>query len=385
MSTRTLDRPSISNGHTAGERLERPSVARGPSRRLLTLVALSAVLLGAGGVTGLLFALGAVGSTSNGASGGSTSSASTSAVPLNASAIYAKAVGGVVAITSSGISSSSGAQVATGTGQVIDTSGDILTASHVIAGASALTVKLQNGTAIKATVLGVDTSTDIAVLHINPAGLTLHPLTLGSAQALAVGDPLAVIGNPFGFNRSLSTGVVSALDRTIPAPSGFSVTHAIQTDAAINPGNSGGPMLNAHGEVVGVVDQIATGGSGADSDTGVGFAIPIEVAKGELTQLEHGVQVTHPYLGANTAPALEADGALVQEVTAGSPAASAGLRTGDLVTAVNGTTVPGPSGFVAAVTARKPGERVTLTVKRGSSTLTLAATLGTQPTQALAG
>jgi len=377
MSTRTFDRPSINNGHTAPARMEPPSLASGPLRRLLTLVALSAALLGAGGVTGLLFAVGAVGGTANAASGGSSASAS---VPLNASAVYAQAVGGVVAITSSGTSSSSGEpQVATGMGQVIDTSGDILTASHVIAGASAVTVKLQNGTAIKATVLGVDTSTDIAVLHINPAGLTLHPLTFGSAKALLVGDPLAVIGNPFGFNRSLSTGVVSALDRTIPAPSGFSITHAIQTDAAINPGNSGGPMLNAHGEVVGVVDQIATGGSSADSDTGVGFAIPIEVVKGELAQLEHGAQVTHPYLGANTAPALEADGALVQEVTAGSPAAAAGLRPGDLVTAVNGTTVPGPSGFVAAITARKPGEQITLTVKRGSSTLSMTATLGTQP------
>jgi putative serine protease PepD len=364
--------------------LERPTLAPGPFKRLLALVALSAVLLGAGAVTGLLFAVGAVGGTANGASGGSAAGAPTSTAPLDASAIYAKAVGGVVAITSSGITSSSGeAQVATGTGQVIDTNGDILTASHVIARASAITIKLQNGTATKATVLGVDTSTDLAVLHIDPAGLTLHPLTLGSAQALSVGDPLAVIGNPFGFNRSLSTGVVSALDRTIPAPSGFSVTHAIQTDAAINPGNSGGPMLNAQGEVVGVVDQIATGGSGADSDTGVGFAIPIEVANGELTQLEHGAQVTHPYLGANTAPALEADGALVQEVTAGGPAATAGLRSGDLVTAIDGATVPGPSAFVAAITAHKPGERITLTVKRGSSTLNLTVTLGTQPSQAL--
>jgi putative serine protease PepD len=194
-----------------------------------------------------------------------------------------------------------------------------------------------------------------------------------------------VIGNPFGYNRSLSTGVVSALDRTIPTPNGFALAHAIQTDAAINPGNSGGPMLNARGEVVGFVDQIATGGSGAGSDTGVGFAIPIEVVRTELSQLEHGAQVTHAYSGANTAQALEADGALVQEVAAESPAALAGLRAGDLVTAIDGTAVRGPSGFVAAIAAHHPGERVALTVQRNSRTLTLTATLGTQPSKAPTG
>jgi putative serine protease PepD len=382
MSTHTSDQRSVGDGHSVGARLEHQPLRRGTSRRLLTLVALSTTLLGAGVMTALLFAVGAVGETSAPAS--STTSASSSAV--SARAIYAKAVPGVVAITASGITSSSGeSQIATGTGQVIDTNGDILTASHVIAGASSITVKLANGTATKATVLGVDRSTDAAVLHVNPEGLTLRPLTLGSAQSLAVGDPLAVIGDPFGYNRSLSTGVVSALDRTIPTPNGFALAHAIQTDAAINPGNSGGPMLNARGEVVGFVDQIATGGSGADSDTGVGFAIPIEVVKSELPQLEHGAQVRHAYVGANTAQALEADGALVEEVRPESPAAAAGLRPGDLVTAIDGITVRGPSGFVAAIAAHKPGEKVTLTVVRKSSTLTLTAALASQPSKAPAG
>ncbi|HEV7584261.1 MAG TPA: trypsin-like peptidase domain-containing protein [Solirubrobacteraceae bacterium] len=359
----------------------RRSRRRAPLSRLLALVALSATIIGAGIATGLLFAVGAVGETSAPAAAPASAS-----VTDWASSIYAKAATGVVSITASGIASSTGqSQVATGTGQIVDTRGDILTASHVISGASSITVKLQNGAARRATVLGVDRSTDVAILKIAPAGLVLHPLTLGSAQSLSVGDAVAVIGNPFGFNRSLSTGVVSALDRTIPAPNGFAVAHAIQTDAAINPGNSGGPMLNTRGEVLGVVDQIATGGSGADSDTGVGFAVPIEVVKSELSQLERGAAVAHAFIGANVAQAVEANGAVVESITAGGPAEAAGLRTGDLVTAIDGNQVRGPSGFVASIAARKPGEKVTLTVQRESSTTTLTVTLTNRPSQSPAG
>jgi putative serine protease PepD len=378
MSTHASHQPAV--GQPSGT--QRASRGRAPLRRLLTFVALAAAIVGAAVATGLLFAVGAVGE----ASAPAATSASASSSTDWAGAIYARAARGVVSITASGISSSSGESgVATGAGQVIDTQGDILTASHVIAGGAAITVKLPNGTAVKATVLGVDRSTDVAVLHVAPAGLSLHPLILGTARSLSVGNAVAVIGNPFGYNRSLSTGVVSALDRTIPTPNGFALAHAVQTDAAINPGNSGGPMLNARGEVVGIVDQIATGGTGADSDTGVGFAVPIEVVKSELSQLEQGAQVTHAYVGANTAQALEADGAVVQNIAAGSPAAAAGLHTGDLVTAIDGIAVRGPSGFVAAIAAHKPGEKVTITVQRNSHTLTLTATLVNQPSQAPAG
>jgi S1-C subfamily serine protease len=269
---------------------------------------------------------------------------------------------------------------------MINAQGDILTADHVVAGASSISVKLQNGTTMSARVLGQDNSTDVAVLKINPSRVSVPPLALGSTASLSVGDTLAVIGNPFGFDRSLSTGVVSALDRTIQAPSGFLVPHAIQTDAAINPGNSGGPVLDARGAVVGIVDQIATGGSGADSDTGVGFAIPIDVVKAELPRLERGLHVAHAFLGVATAQATASQpGALVQSVAAGTPAAAAGLRAGDLITAVDGTAVRGPSGFVAAIAAHNPGDRITLKVQRGSATVTLTATLGEQPTAAAAG
>lgn len=351
-----------------------------------------ASLLSAGATALFLLAVGVVGD-SNSATGLGGSSLGGQ---LNPTALYKVATAGVVDITASGITPTSnglplrtsGKQqqvTATGTGFAIDTKGEILTASHVVNGASSITVKLQNGSRRTAQVLGVDNSTDVAVLKVNPSGLTLHPLPLASSQALSVGDRLAVVGDPFRYDRSLSTGIVSALNRTIQAPDGFLVANAIQTDATINPGNSGGPVLNAQGGVVGIVDQIATGSSTVDSSTGVGFAVPIDVVKGELAQLERGGQVAHAYLGATTAQATNVQGALVQSIRAGSPAAAAGVRAGDLVTSINGTAVPGPNRFVAELDALRPGDKVTLTVRRGPTSLTLAATLATQPTQVSTG
>jgi S1-C subfamily serine protease len=387
MSTPILDQHPATNGRPGAVPVEHPPRRRAPFRRALALVALSAALLSAAATSVLLLAVGAVGNSAG--SNGSTSSAG-----LTTTGLYASANAGVVDITATGISSSAnglpfappGQQTtATGTGFTIDRQGDILTASHVVNGASSITVKLQGGARRTATVVGVDRSTDVAVLKVDPAGLTLHPLPLGSSQALAVGDRLAVVGDPFQYDRSLSTGVVSALDRTIPAPNGFHVAHAIQTDATINPGNSGGPVLDANGAVVGIVDQIATGSATVDSSTGVGFAVPIDVVKAELPQLEHGAHVTHPYLGAATAQATNQQGALVQSIATGSPAAAAGLRTGDLITAINGTNVPGPNAFIAAITALRPGDHITLTVQRGPSHQTLTATLSAQPSQAPTG
>jgi S1-C subfamily serine protease len=268
-------------------------------------LALTCAVLGAGIVASLLYATGAAGARTEVTSVKEVLPAGSGAdgtAALNAAGIYAATAPGVVDITASGIQTSSSgfrfspggqSETATGTGFEVDSRGDILTASHVVAGASSITVRLWDGTARSAKVLGVDHSTDAAALEIDPSGLTLHPVTLGSSQALAVGDPLAVVGDPLNYDRSLSTGVVSALDRTIQAPDGFTVADAIQTDAAINPGNSGGPVLNTRGQVVGITDQIATGSSGSDSFSGIGFAVPIDDVKAELSQLEHGVHVTH--------------------------------------------------------------------------------------------
>ena len=167
---------------------------------------------------------------------------------------------------------------ATGSGFVIDKDGDILTNAHVIDGAVKVTVQFSDTHTVTARIVGKDTSSDLALLKVDPDGLDLHPLTLGSAKDVQVGDPTVAIGNPFGLDRTLTTGVVSALQREIKAPNGFSIRDVIQTDAAINPGNSGGPLLDATGRVIGINSQIETGGGG-NGNVGIGFAVPIDTAE----------------------------------------------------------------------------------------------------------
>jgi putative serine protease PepD len=306
---------------------------------------------------------------------------------LNPSALYASTAAGVVDITSKSTSSAPSGpfggvpqqsqSTATGTGFVVDRQGHIVTAAHVVDGASSVTVRLQDGTTRKATVLGKDDANDIAVLGIDASGLKLHPLTLGSSASVGVGAAVAAIGDPFGYARSLSTGIVSGVDRTIQAPNGFTVAHAIQTDAAMNPGNSGGPVLDANGNVIGIADQIATDGN-ADQSSGVGFAVPVDLVKSTLKTLESGGRVQHAYLGIGTGDAASG-GATLSSVVGGGPASAAGLRAGDVVTSIGGTTVSSANDLVAAVAARKPGDRVAVTVRRGTQTLHVNVTLGTQP------
>ena len=369
--------------------------ARGPRRRAIALLVVLTAILGGGAGAGLVLATGAGGGTTTTTvtqAASATSETSSTAGALNASTLYAYTAAGVVDITSRGIASSSGggspfggpsqSSTATGTGFVVDGKGHIVTAAHVVQGASSISVKFQDGTTRTAKLLGTDEATDVAVLSVDASGLTLHPLALGSSAALGIGDQVAAIGDPFTYERSLSTGVVSGLDRTISAPNGFTVAHAIQTDAALNPGNSGGPVLDASGQVIGIVDQIATNGS-SDTSSGVGFAVPIDLVKSELGQLEAGKTVHHAYLGVATSTADSATpGALVQSVTSGGPAADAGLRSGDVVTSIGTSAIHGTNDLVAAVATHKPGDRVELTVRRGSQTVELTAILGTQPTQA---
>lgn len=363
-----------------------------PRRRTGALAALlvTAALLGGGTTAGVLVATGATRSDSTTTTIQRTASTTTGG--LNASALYASTAAGVVDITAKSSSSSSATpfggapqqsgSTATGTGFVVDTAGHIVTAAHVVDGASAVSVKLQDGTTRAATVLGKDDATDIAVLKIDASGLTLHPLTLGSSSAIDVGTQVAAIGDPFGYARSISTGIVSGVDRTIQAPNGFTVAHSIQTDAAVNPGNSGGPVLDANGNVIGIVDQIATDGS-SEQSSGVGFAVPIDLVKSSLKTLESGGLVKHAYLGVATADSSSGTGgAAVSSVAAGGPAADGGLRTGDVVTAFDGTAVGGSTDLVAAIATHQPGDQASLTVRRGSSTEHLTVTLGTQPTQA---
>jgi putative serine protease PepD len=306
---------------------------RWPGRRSLALLVATAALLGGFASAGALAVAGVLGdsgsttattattvppSLPSGASSGSTTS-------LDSHAVYASASAGVVQITTTGAGSSqagpfgggSAQSTATGSGFVVDGKGQIVTAAHVVAGATSIKVAFSDGTTRTATLAGRDDATDVAVLKVDPSGLTLHPLTLASSAALHVGDAVAAIGSPFGYAESLSTGVVSGLDRTIAAPNGFTVAHAIQTDAALNPGNSGGPILDSGARVVGVADQIATNGSSQQS-SGVGFAVPIDVIAAELHKLEAGRTVSHAYLGVSTTASTSSTGALVASVTGGS-------------------------------------------------------------------
>ena len=317
--------------------------------------------------------------------------ATTRGTSLNAAALYAGAAPGVVDITAhSSTTTPAGpfglprkAQTTdTGTGTVIDRQGRILTADHVVAGATSVSVILQDGTTRAAKVLGGDPATDVAVLKVDPSGLKLHPLPLGSVSAMRIGNPLAVIGDPFDFHRSLSTGVISGLDRTIQAPNGFTIAHAVQTDAAMNPGNSGGPVLDGGGQVIGVADQIATGGSGADSSTGVGFAVPIDIAKSELPQLEAGHAPAHAYLGVSAEDATingGRSGALVGAVAPRGPAAHGGIQAGDVIVKVGAASISGVNDLVTAASGHKPGDRVAVTVVRHGKPLTRSVTLAKEP------
>ncbi len=388
--------------------LSRPPSETGPrvNRRLLVTIAIGVGL--AGGALALALAL-AVGALHTGSGAGASATATTVIEPVPQSvgatstsaadwaAAYAQAAPGTVDITAQAVTSENTPFGPTqqrvtdeGSGFVIDSDGRILTAAHVVAGASSITVTFQDGATRGAKVLGVDDSSDVAVLRVAPAGLTLHPLTLGSSGSLAVGDPVGVIGDPLGFDRSLSTGVVSALERTIEAPDGFVISHAVQTDAALNPGNSGGPLLSSQGQVIAIADQIATGTnafgrSSSDTSTGVGFAVPIDLDKAELSKLERGEHVTHAYLGVSTTTTTSTpseQGALVEAVRKGTPAARAGLRAGDVIVSFDGTTIHGASGLIDALAAARAGEKVQLTVLRSQSRLTLTVTLAAQPTQA---
>jgi S1-C subfamily serine protease len=302
---------------------------------------------------------------------------------LDARAIYRQDAPGVAFVQSSGIKTNtpfgSGRETATGSGFVVDRRGDILTNAHVVDGAERVTVRFGDGNAVPAQVMGTDNSKDLAVLRVDPSAVTLDPLPLGNSVRVRAGDPVAAIGNPFGLDRTITAGIVSALQRQITAPNGFTIDHVIQTDAAINPGNSGGPLINARGQVIGINSQIATGGSG-DANVGIGFAIPIRTARQELGKLEAGGTVRHAFLGVQVTAGR--GGALVRTVQGGSPAAKAGLRRGDVIVSVAGKPITGPDTLVQSVGARKPGQTISVTYVRHGTRHTTDVQLGAQPSQA---
>jgi len=301
----------------------------------------------------------------------------------------------------------SGGGTATGSGFVIDAEGHMLTNNHVVEGAEQVQVKLGDSeTAYEAKVVGTDPSMDLALLDVEAPADQLHPLALGRSADMEVGDPVVAIGNPFGLDRTVTSGIVSALQRQISAPDGFSISNVIQTDAAINPGNSGGPLINANGEVIGINSQIATG-SGGGGNVGIGFAIPIDMVKAEIQELKTTGEVDHAFLGLSggtiTSDLAEAlnlpveEGVIVQTVVEGGPADEAGVEGGntsatidgaqvslggDIVTEVDGRKVASMDEVIEVVNEADPGDELELTLLRDAETKTVTVTLGDRPDSA---
>jgi S1-C subfamily serine protease len=363
------------------------------------------------------------------AAGGSTGSSSPSADANAAfarsggksvSSIYKQDAPGVVTITSTVTSGTSGdfnpfgpgqsQQTAEGSGFVIDKQGRILTNAHVVAGATSVVVAFEDGVSAKATVLGRDALYDLAVVKVDVPQSELHPLKLGSVASVQVGDPVVAIGNPFGYAQTVTAGIVSAKGRLIPSPEGNNkfIPGAIQTDAAINHGNSGGPLIDRHGDVIAINAQIADPSTtGTNANAGVGFAIPIDLAKRALVNLEQGKPVSHPYLGirvdalnSSVAAAnskVPAHGLLIAGVAKSSPAEAAGLKAGsqsldvggqkycvggDVITAIQGHAVNTLDDLQERISSYAAGDKITLSVTGADgSKRNVTLTVGSIPAQ----
>jgi len=341
--------------------------------------------------------------------GAGASPAGAGARAMTAHEIYERDAPGVVTVISTGLQSADGNEAGLGSGFVISGDGEIATNAHVVTSgagpsirkASNVYVRFGDGNQVAADVRGFDPFSDVALLKVDPAGLTLRPLPLGSTNDLHVGAPVAAIGSPFAEEQSLSVGVISGLDRSIESLTGFATTGAIQTDAAINHGNSGGPLLDGRGRVLGINAQIqTTTGDGS----GVGFAVPVDVVRQSLAQLRRDGRARYAYLGISHVEVypqlaehfhLPVDsGAWVQDVTAGGPSQAAHLREGgqtarfqdkdyrvggDLITAVDGKAIHKESDLAKVLLAHNPGDTVTVAVRRGGKQIDVRVKLGERP------
>jgi S1-C subfamily serine protease len=341
----------------------------------------------------------------------------TSGRALTVNAIYHRAAPGVVQVTATQVVSShtvdpffgftiprNQKEQALGSGFVIDKAGHIVTNYHVVAGARTVDVSFSNNESMRAKVVGVDPSTDVAVLQVDAHSRALTPLTLGNSDAVRVGDAVVAIGNPFGYDRTVTAGIVSALQRVIQAPNAYSIDHVIQTDAALNKGNSGGPLLDASGDVIGVNSQITTGDTGARGNVGIGFAIPINTVKTVAAQIIRTGHAEHAFLGITAQPVTATAarlfklpakyGLLVARVQPGSAAAKAGLHPGrqsatlagetyplggDLLSSIDSTPLSSVEQLRDVIGNRQPGDVVKLGVYRGGQMKTVTVKLGRQP------
>jgi putative serine protease PepD len=284
-----------------------------------------------------------------------------SSAPLSVNQIYRRAYRGVVEITVTTSAAASpfggsGTAKAQGSGWVYNSSGNIVTNEHVVDGANSISVRFWNGKSYSASVVGTDKSTDLAVIKVDAPSSELHPLSVGNSGDLQVGDGVVAIGSPFGLEETVTSGIVSALHRAIEAPNNFTINDSVQTDAAINHGNSGGPLLNSQGQVVGVNAQIRSDSGGNE---GVGFAIPSNTVRSIATQLISTGKIA--------------------SVKAATPAAQAGLKAGDVVTAVDGTSIASGDDLTRAIDSHKPGDTITLKYRRGGSEHTVDLKLAARP------
>jgi S1-C subfamily serine protease len=326
---------------------------------------------------------------------------------MSVNEIYERAASGVVRINAMNNSTSStgSPDSALGSGFVIDKTGHIVTNYHVVRDAGEVTVSFSNRDTVKADVVGTDPSTDLAVLRVESSASALTPLPIGNSDVVRVGDPVVAIGNPFGLDRTVTAGIVSALQRLITAPNRFAIDHVIQTDASINPGNSGGPLLNARGQVIGVNTQIETGsGTSATGNVGIGFAVPSNTVKDVVAQILRTGRVDHAYLGISGQAVTEdvADtynlpvtaGVLVESVTNDSCADKAGLEGGktevvvagetyvlggDIIVAYGGKKISSLEQLRDAIAGDKPGDKVKLVIYRDANKSSVTVTLGRRP------
>ena len=316
-----------------------------------------------------------------------TSPAALESAPTSVADIYQQVSGSVVFVSARGgdgalpFDGQGGGKAASGSGFVIDKTGHIVTNDHVVEDADKFTVRFgEEGDPIPAKLVGKDPSSDLAVLSIDPKAVKggLKPLQLASENSLRPGEAAIAIGSPFGLSGTVTTGIISALNREIEAPNGFSIPGAVQTDAAINPGNSGGPLLDSAGRVIGVNSQIASSSGG---NTGVGFAVPVDSIRDVIPRLVKDGKIDRAYLGLASGERPATPGALVGTVNPGTPADEAGIKTNDLIVAFDGKTVRNPSELSLAVLQKKPGDEVKVELKRGGDTRTVTVKLGQRPNQ----
>jgi S1-C subfamily serine protease len=390
-----------------------------PRNRFWTIQLVLTAVLGAGLALGTAALLGKLGSSTTiqqvsplaqGSGLGNVALQAPTTKGLTPERIYRQDAPGVVQITATSVTQttdpfnlqpSTQTEQSLGSGFVIDKTGHIVTNYHVVQGATKVQVSFSGQDQLPATVVGSDPSTDTAVLKVDAHARAFTPLPLGDSDAVIVGDPVYAIGNPFGFTRTLTSGLVSAVQRQIEAPNTLSIDHAIQTDAAINHGNSGGPLIDAAGRVIGVTSQISTGNTGGQGSVGIGFAIPINTVRNVAAQIITSGKAQHALLGVSTFPLTQQlaqlfklpteQGMLVQTIQNGTGADKAGLKAGktkvivggvsyaiggDIIVKVDGAPTTNYAQLRDSIAQKQPGDKIKVEIYRDGSKKTVTVTLG---------